>query len=318
VEAERQVNPVSVVIPTWNRKEFIADVLKPVLDDPATGEVVVVIDGSSDGTFELLTEWSQEDPRIRPILQENLGDAAARQRGVEEAVLDVVVVIDDDVISSPGMISGHARHHEEGSRRLVLGYMPTPLPKPRQPGQVATVLYTRDYEAKCDSFEADPSLILKHFWMGNLSMPRSCALEVGFASRAGVRRHSDMEFGFRCQEAGIEAVFDRTLEARHSYSRTLEQFAAQGRRSGDARAKLMRTYPNMAQNLSPFNVTSKSKRLLVRALSSPRVYPVAAPVVMSLTSVSGRLKLWSVETRCAETLGRLEGCRGFRLAGGSV
>ena len=127
-EVNRPYDQVSVVIPTFNRGEKLAEILHPVLDDPLTGEVVVVVDGSRDGSFEMLQEWSLADPRLRPIFQENAGDAAARQRGIEAASFDVVVVLDDDVVVSAGTIGGHARHHADGKRLLVLGYMPTRVP----------------------------------------------------------------------------------------------------------------------------------------------------------------------------------------------
>ncbi len=149
-ESRTEVNPpdirVSVVIPTFNRRETLAEILTPVLEDPGTGEVVVVVDGSRDGSFEMLQEWSLVEPRIRAIFQENAGDSAARQKGIEEAKFDVVVVLDDDVVASTGLIGAHARHHTDRKRRLVLGYMPTRVPQPRSPGQVATVLYAEEYE----------------------------------------------------------------------------------------------------------------------------------------------------------------------------
>ena len=212
------------MIPTFNRRERLAEILRPALDDPETGEVVVVVDGSRDGSFEMLQEWSRFEPRIRAIFQDNAGDAAARQRGIEEAKFDVVVVLDDDVVASAGLIGAHAKHHADGRRRLVLGYMPTHVPEPRGPGQVATVLYAEEYEEQCRKYEEDPDSILRSFWMGNMSLSRVGALEVGFGTKLFIRRHSDMEFGIRCKRAGFEAVFDRSLLAQHSHSRNLKQF----------------------------------------------------------------------------------------------
>jgi len=300
-----------VVIPTFNRKDSIADVLRPVLDDPATGEVVVIVDGSPDGTFELLTIWSQTDHRIRAIFTENVGDGAARQRGVEEATLDVIVLLDDDVIATPGLIGAHARHHQPGQRQVVVGYMPTHLPQPRRPGQVITYLYAKAYELQCDEYDKDAKSILNNFWMGNISISRACALEVGFKPKIPIRRHSDMEFGFRCQEMNIEAVFDRSLLASHSHTRTLRQFATQCQRSGEARAKLAQTYDQMASRPKPPSSSSRWKERSIPILAAPIIHSIVVPLLMALTFTAGRLKRWKLETRSAELISRIEHRRGF-------
>jgi glycosyltransferase involved in cell wall biosynthesis len=311
---QRPEGPVSVVIPTYRGRESIVKVVTPVLDDPATGEVVVVVDGSRDGTLELLQEWSRREPRIRAIFQENAGDAAARQRGIEAATLDVVVLLDDDVIASPGLIGSHARHHMVEKRQVVLGYMPTQLPQPRGPGHAATVIYAEGYESMCNRYEADAHSILRNFWMGNVSMRRNCALEVGLATGLSIRRHSDMDFGFRCREAGIDAIFDRSLLARHCYQKNLRQFAAQCRRSGDARAKLMYAYGPLAQDLDPFRFTSRWRRAIVRTLSSAWVHPVGGRLAMALTFVAGRMGAGHIEMRSAVVLQGIETHYGFERA----
>jgi glycosyltransferase involved in cell wall biosynthesis len=317
-EAGLHCSLVSVVIPTFNRRERLAEILRPALDDPDTGEVVVVVDGSRDGSFEMLQEWSRVEPRIRAIFQENAGDSAARQRGIEEAKFDVVVVLDDDVIASSGLIGAHARHHADGKRRLVLGYMPTRVPQPREPGQVATVLYAEEYEEQCRIYEENPNSILHGFWMGNISLSRVGALEVGFRTQLSVRRHSDMEFGIRCKQAGFEAVFDRSLLAEHSHTRNLKRFAAEARSSGEARERLMRKYPELAPDIDPIHEVSGTQRSIVRFVGSSWMRPLCVRMTMAASTGAGRLRLWRIETIFARILRRIEIYHGFRSAQNST
>ncbi len=275
---------------------------------------MVVVDGSRDGSFEALQEWSRVEPRIRPIFQENAGDAAARQKGIEEARFDIVVVLDDDVVASTGLIGAHARYHGDGKRRLVLGYMPTRVPQPRGPGQVATVLYAEEYEQQCRRYEEDPHSVLRNFWMGNMSLSRLGAMEVGFGTKLLIRRHSDMEFGLRCKRAGFEAVFDRSLLAEHSHSRNLKQFAREARASGEARERLMREYPEIAQGIDPMNEVSAAERTILRFVGSALMRPLCMRVAMAASAVAGRLRLWRVETIFARTLRRIEIYHGFKSA----
>ena len=120
---------VSVVMATYNRRQLLPRVLAPLLDDPATFELVIVVDGCEDGSIEYLEALAAEDPRVRPIFVPNGGRVAAQETGVEAARGDVVVlVMDDDVLAAPGLVSGHARHHERERDLVVVGYMPTERP----------------------------------------------------------------------------------------------------------------------------------------------------------------------------------------------
>jgi glycosyltransferase involved in cell wall biosynthesis len=306
---------VSVVIPTFNRRTTLARVIKPVLDDSSTGEVVVVVDGCQDGTLEFLREWAQSEPRIRVIYQENAGEGIARRKGVEEAQYDTVVLLDDDVEASVGLISAHASWHLDNDHRLVLGYMPTRVPYPRSSGQVATVLYAEDYESTCKLYETDSRSIFTHLWAGNMSLRRCNALNVGLGGQSRLGYHEDLRFGLKCQEAGLEAVFDRSLLAWHSHSRNLRKFATESRRSGEGRVQLMRAYPSLAEDLNPFSSMSVREITIVRYLGSALTRPISAPLAMATSYVSGRLKVWRLETIFARVLRLIEISFGFKRAG---
>lgn len=305
---------VSVVIPTFNRRPSLAKILNPVLEDPRTGEVVVVIDGGTDGSLEFLSEWARVEPRIRVIFQENAGEGAARRRGVDEARYDTVVLLDDDVETSPGLISAHARWHVENEHRLVIGYMPTNIPSPRRPGQVATILYAEDYDSTCTLYEIDSSSIFTHLWAGNMSLKRASALEVGFGLESRLGYHEDPRFGLRCQEAGLEPVFDRSLLAWHSHSRSLRKFAAECRRSGEGRAYLSGQYPGLADDMNPLNSLSTREALVARYLGSTFIRPFSTPIAMAISYGSGRLRAWRMEIISARVLRLIELSFGFKRA----
>jgi len=76
---------VSVVIPTFNRAHLLDRAIRPVLDDDATSEVIVVIDGGNDGSAELLKRHYGDDRRVRTVVSEHLGPAGALDVGVQEA-----------------------------------------------------------------------------------------------------------------------------------------------------------------------------------------------------------------------------------------
>jgi len=86
---------ISVVIPTHNRGQLLRRCIDSVVAATLSGdEIIVVDDGSSDGTGSLVQDY--DDPRIRYTKQENAGVSAARNSGLAAARYDLIAFIDDD------------------------------------------------------------------------------------------------------------------------------------------------------------------------------------------------------------------------------
>jgi glycosyltransferase involved in cell wall biosynthesis len=93
----------SVVISTYNRAPVVPQAVRSVLDQlGAELELVVVDDGSSDNTLEVLRSF--DDPRLRVVQQANGGFSAARNSGIAAATGDWVVFLDDDDMALPGWL----------------------------------------------------------------------------------------------------------------------------------------------------------------------------------------------------------------------
>src|SRR4051812_32873595 len=124
---------VSVVVPTFNRRESLQRLLVALagqthpVDD---FEVVVVDDGSTDGTGELLQRL--EPPyALQALRQSNGGPALARNRGVARARGELIVFLDDDVEPLPELVSEHVAAHGTASDLVVIGPMSPPANWPR-------------------------------------------------------------------------------------------------------------------------------------------------------------------------------------------
>lgn len=90
---------VSVIIPTYNRAEFVAEALDAVLSQLRDGdEVIVVNDGSKDNTLDVLSPYKD---RIRLINQDNAGKSAALNHALPEVTCDLIWIVDDDDIVCP-------------------------------------------------------------------------------------------------------------------------------------------------------------------------------------------------------------------------
>jgi glycosyltransferase involved in cell wall biosynthesis len=297
---------VSVVIPTYNRRERLPAALRPLMEDRAAHEIVVVVDGSTDGTEHLVEQLAREDPRLRAVVTPNQGLPRARLAGAEAATGEVVLTLDDDVIAEPGLVAGHAERHAAGERLVVLGYMPVAERPPRR-GEFARELYAREYERVVSGWERDPAAILTGMWAGNFSIRRDDYLALaGEVEQVVSGYHEDMDFGLSCLAAGLTGVFDRSLRATHMYERGADGFVRDARSSGTNLPVVHRRHPGQVEPLPD--------DFPVRGLPAPLRGVVAAGAaaapVRSLTragmALAGRLGLLTLERRGAGLLWRME------------
>ena len=86
------MSTVSIVIPLYNKGFIISETLDSVLAQTfADFEVVIVNDGSSDNSFEIVSRFSDE--RIKLFQQQNKGAAAARNLGIEKATSNLIAFL---------------------------------------------------------------------------------------------------------------------------------------------------------------------------------------------------------------------------------
>src|SRR5437660_4729219 len=93
---------LSVVMPVYNERATLSDVVERVLAVPLDIELICVDDGSTDGSREILSELHAQHPQIRVLLQpKNIGKGAALRRGIQESTGDFVVIQDADLEYDP-------------------------------------------------------------------------------------------------------------------------------------------------------------------------------------------------------------------------
>lgn len=89
---------ISVIIVTYNRINYLESAIKSVLSQSfADFELIVVNNGSNDGTYELCQRYSLEDDRIKLInIEVNKGAARGRNMGIDAALGEYITIVDDD------------------------------------------------------------------------------------------------------------------------------------------------------------------------------------------------------------------------------
>jgi glycosyltransferase involved in cell wall biosynthesis len=121
------MNTISVIIPVYNERNTIQEIVKRVLasDIPdAQKEIIIVDDCSTDGSRELLeqTFGNKQNPRIKIVFNEkNLGKGGAVKNGIKNSVGDIIIIQDADLEYDPKDFTALIRPILTGKTEVVLG-----------------------------------------------------------------------------------------------------------------------------------------------------------------------------------------------------
>ena len=202
------MNPIlSVVIPTFNRRETLAEVL-PLLArqtlPPEQYELLVCDSGSSDGTVELLAELAI--PNLRHIQPpENRGRSGARNAGIRAAAGEIVLFTDADILASPNLLEEHLRLHRAHPHSAVVGLEV-------QVDTLAEFVAVRDNpydKGRHMHGREDKEMSWLFFLTGNASVAKAGLVEAGlFDENFTVYGHEDLELGYRLQKAGYPILYN--------------------------------------------------------------------------------------------------------------
>lgn len=203
---------ISIVIPTYNRRAAVLRLLASIdeaLVAQAAGqvEVVVVVDGSSDGTIEALQNLEMSTP-LRWRAQPNGGSASARNTGVAMAEGEVLWLLDDDMTIDAVAYEAHVAFHRANHDQVCMA----PQLEKDASGVLVDRVRERVTRLSATGEVTDPY----EFWTGNVSIGREQLLRVGgFCEAFRGWGLEDVELGFRLRKAGIRIAFVPSAAAQH-------------------------------------------------------------------------------------------------------
>ena len=216
------IDALTVVIPTYNR----AGVLKKALDayrlqsaPQLIRELIVVDDGSTDGTQAIVLQMRKELPfPVRYLRQSNKGPAAARNAGIREAASELILFTDDDIIPERTLVAQHLAWHNTYPDRAValMGNLKwdadvEPTPFMGWYGSEALFCYA--------SFAGRTELEYIYFYTCNVSLKTQFLRNNnGFDEDFKVAAWEDSELGFRLNKAGMRLLYNpEALAYHHQY-----------------------------------------------------------------------------------------------------
>jgi glycosyltransferase involved in cell wall biosynthesis len=283
---------VSVVVPTYSRADCLRRLLGALSRQtlaPHRYEVVVAIDGSRDGTLELVTDYPAPY-RLSSIWQENKGRAAARNEAIRRSSAAIVVFLDDDMEPAPECVEAHLNSHSRGRRRCVLGATPIDL----TPGDPPVAKYfQKKFEAHLRRLaEPDHHFVARDFYSGNLSLEQRLLFEVGLFDESFTRYgNEDVDLALRLLAAGAEIVYEPRALARQRLNKNLIGAIDDAQSKGQTALFLARKNPESLPELRLATYEQASirwrlvRRVLLSASERSRLVP---PLLTRLTRLLER------------------------------
>jgi len=305
---------VSVVVTSCNRRERLRSVLEALAHQSyplERLEVVVLLDGSTDGSGEMVR--SLDVPyRLRLVEQPNSGLAISRNRGAREAQEAIVVFLDDDIVPTPDLVAEHAAAHARArAPHFALGYFP-PVRTHDDLWALFIVAWWEDHFRR----KAEPN----HQWTfvdfvdGNSSFPRSLLFSNGGFDESfkGSRCH-DWELGVRLLRDSVPMAFYAAAKGAHHLDTSFSSALRNRREQGRNDVLLASKHPHIRGQLGLAQLSSRHVHRSARAhVLFPSDGIDTSRRVLSLLNLLERLHLRREWARLSHLLLREAYVRGVR------
>lgn len=236
----------TVIIPTRNRETLLREVLSALetQHDAPSFEVVVVDDGSTDGT----RQWLATPPfaGVRVITQPARGPAAARNRGLQEARGRRVAFLGDDTIPDARWLNHHREGHARAGHDPHVAVLGRIVWHPR----ISVTPFLEHIGERGAQFGfgliADQEDVpFNFFYTANISLDRDFARAERFDERFPSAAWEDIELAYRLSKRGLRIRYHAAARVAHDHSTTLRRFLKRQERVGYAAVIMFEQHPEL-------------------------------------------------------------------------
>lgn len=241
---------VSVIIPTYNGAHKILNVLKCLEDQSCMDfEVIVVIDGSTDGTAKILRSRNFKFQNFKIIEQSNWGRSVVRNNGAAAAGGDLLIFFDDDMKPDRNCIEVHIQHHKNYPESILTGAQIDEENNTKTDIQLYKSYLSKKWSLPLKSFSNNPLTIDNLFiTAANFSVTKKTFFDLkGFDEQ--LSDVEDFDFAVRAHNQNIQLYYNHLAFALHNDSITCASYIKRLREYKKAHEKLSELKPQLYQNL---------------------------------------------------------------------
>ncbi len=244
----------SVIIPTFNRWKTLQETLSALERQTWPNfEVLIVDDGSTDGTSERLGQWrgrGQGNIDFKNFHQQNLKPGQARNHGLRYATGDIVIFIGDDTIPDPNFVESHmTRHNEMGEACAVLGF--TDWHRERmQVTPFLEFINTDGPQFGYGHFQDGDDVPFSCFYTSNISIPRTILGDEPFHPAFDFVNWEDVELGYRLSLRGLRIIYNSGARTRHLHPMDMVAFFKRQKQIGEKMRVILGLHPELERSES--------------------------------------------------------------------
>ncbi|MBD2414682.1 glycosyltransferase [Nostoc calcicola FACHB-3891] len=236
---------ISIIISSFNRRKSLEIAIITLLKQrtDVQFEIIVVLDGSNDGSIEMLNLY----PSVNKIIfYKNQGAAISLNAGSRIAFGDILLFLDDDMRFDENLVNNHFQYHLSNQYDVIIGHFP--LDSLPHSSFFREVIYdwTEGWQL---SFNEDVSFF-DSLCSGHFSIKKELFFKVGgFDEQFSRWGRKDSELGYRLIKAGAKFAFYKEAKAYQNYEKKPSQFLDDYKLLGIADVELVDKHSELKKDL---------------------------------------------------------------------
>lgn len=284
---------LSIIIPTFNRVETLKiciNHIKKSSIDPKTYEIIVVNDGSTDGTKKFL----ETQKNIIALNQENQGQAVARNKAIKKAKGEIILFIGDDIFIDKNLLKEHIESHKKHPQKnyAVLGFIDW---DPKIKISPLMRWLTNDHKPNFLKKFEGPQFAFhrlknnkfadyRFFYTSNISLKKSLLETNPFDLKLNGYGFEDIELGFRLtKNEDLKLIYNKKAKAFHHHEIKLQDLKNRMISIGKSAIKFQKIHPELkvvpnTKKKLAFHLISNPLSLLILNLISTLTFNLLKPI----------------------------------------
>lgn len=246
---------VSVIMPCHNRASGLLKILEAYerQEGSVPFEIIAIDDGSTDGTYELLSRYEPTRFSLRvKRLESSRGPAVARNEGIALARSPIILFVGDDIFPTPSLVQGHWEAHRiyKAPQFAILGRIAWPSDMPvnalmKHIDGVGAQQFSYYYLKNGHEYD------FRHFYTANISVKREFLLGLNhwFDPSFPYAAFEDTELAFRLAQRGLRILYLESLLVYHYHYHTVWTFSRRQYKSGVSAWLFIKKHPCVIRRL---------------------------------------------------------------------